>query len=308
MEKQKFSIESLLNEPIKLISLVYPMFFIAIVGLGFIYIENNEQIARNNLKPIGPDTTKIISELTIQEPRIASAIDMSQISAPSSEVLEKGKSLYTNICSSCHGTEGKGDGVAGVALNPKPRNFSDEIGWKNGRTFSEMYNTLEKGIAANGMPSYDYMDVAERVAILQYVRKNLMINPQIDSQEELANLDKTYSLSAGKKIAGTVPVNAASELLLLESAKKSELIEKVYTNINQLKQSDNSAELFCSLTSDLKKAVETIINSTNSLKSEKDFLLTLTAQPLANGFKSTVYNLSDVQVRQIFSFVKSVAI
>ena len=43
-----------------------------------------------------------------------------------------GKAVYDTNCSSCHGPEGKGDGPAGAALNPKPANFAssalDEAG------------------------------------------------------------------------------------------------------------------------------------------------------------------------------------
>lgn len=38
--------------------------------------------------------------------------------------LVKGKKLYNQMCAVCHGAKGKGDGVAGTALNPKPTNFT----------------------------------------------------------------------------------------------------------------------------------------------------------------------------------------
>lgn len=36
----------------------------------------------------------------------------------------QGAQLYKISCSTCHGAEGKGDGVAAAALNPKPANFA----------------------------------------------------------------------------------------------------------------------------------------------------------------------------------------
>jgi mono/diheme cytochrome c family protein len=36
-----------------------------------------------------------------------------------------GKQLFMQICSTCHGPEGKGDGPASAALEPKPRNLTD---------------------------------------------------------------------------------------------------------------------------------------------------------------------------------------
>ncbi len=40
--------------------------------------------------------------------------------------MEAAKTIYTQRCTTCHGPEGKGDGPAGAALNPKPRTFSDQ--------------------------------------------------------------------------------------------------------------------------------------------------------------------------------------
>ena len=37
---------------------------------------------------------------------------------------EAGKQTYNQLCVACHGAAGKGDGPAGAALNPKPRDFS----------------------------------------------------------------------------------------------------------------------------------------------------------------------------------------
>lgn len=42
----------------------------------------------------------------------------------SPKTIQSGKKLYTQLCAICHGNEGKGDGMAGMALNPKPANFT----------------------------------------------------------------------------------------------------------------------------------------------------------------------------------------
>lgn len=38
----------------------------------------------------------------------------------------KGKASYDQMCASCHGPAGKGDGAAAAALNPKPKDLSDK--------------------------------------------------------------------------------------------------------------------------------------------------------------------------------------
>ncbi|HXZ43897.1 MAG TPA: cytochrome c [archaeon] len=40
--------------------------------------------------------------------------------------LAKGKASFDQICASCHGTSGKGDGPAAAALSPKPRDLTDK--------------------------------------------------------------------------------------------------------------------------------------------------------------------------------------
>jgi mono/diheme cytochrome c family protein len=308
MEKQKFSIDRLLEKPFYLIAAAYPIFLTAVIGIGFIYLFNDEQISRNSLKPASPDTTIVISELTVQESKITSAIDLTQIASPTNEMIDKGKNLFVTVCSSCHGTEGKGDGVAGVALNPKPRNFHEETGWKNGRKFFEMYNTLEKGIALNGMPAYDYMAVEERVAILQYVRKTFMINAPMDTPQEITELDKTYSLSAGNKIAGTIPVNNAGVLIQKESLPKSQKTINAIAKINELRNSNPSAQLFFDISIDSEKAILTLLNSNLWMRSEQDFSRLITNETILNGFSPNIINLSNQQLRDLYTLLKTVLV
>ena len=61
----------------------------------------------------------------------------------------KGKEKYNQICASCHGQGGKGDGPAAAALDPKPRNLSDP---KYVSTLSDeqIFKTVKEGGAAVG--------------------------------------------------------------------------------------------------------------------------------------------------------------
>ena len=44
---------------------------------------------------------------------------------PSVDPITNGRQLFSQICTPCHGQEGKGDGPASVTLDPKPRNLTD---------------------------------------------------------------------------------------------------------------------------------------------------------------------------------------
>jgi mono/diheme cytochrome c family protein len=47
---------------------------------------------------------------------------------------EAGRSLYTRYCGACHGPGGKGDGIAGTFIRPKPADLT-QIAKKHGGTF-----------------------------------------------------------------------------------------------------------------------------------------------------------------------------
>ena len=61
----------------------------------------------------------------------------------------KGREKYNQICASCHGPLGKGDGPAAAALDPKPRDLSDA---KYVSTISDeqLFKTVKEGGAAVG--------------------------------------------------------------------------------------------------------------------------------------------------------------
>ena len=61
----------------------------------------------------------------------------------------KGKEKFNQICASCHGPTGHGDGPAAAALDPKPRNLSDP---KYVSTISDeqIFKTVKEGGAAVG--------------------------------------------------------------------------------------------------------------------------------------------------------------
>ena len=66
--------------------------------------------------------------------------------------VASGKVKYQQLCVSCHGATGKGDGPAAGALNPKPRNHTDTQYMK---TLSDEYLakiTKEGGVAVGKSP------------------------------------------------------------------------------------------------------------------------------------------------------------
>lgn len=71
----------------------------------------------------------------------------------SSPQLSLGRHIYQSQCASCHGSSGKGDGFAGLKLEPPPRDFHVEALMEISSPF-KFYNILLTGIEGTAMVSY----------------------------------------------------------------------------------------------------------------------------------------------------------
>lgn len=60
-----------------------------------------------------------------------------------------GKELYAARCATCHGTSGKGDGPAGIHLQPKPADFTSAA-WQASVTDAHLEAIISRGGAAVG--------------------------------------------------------------------------------------------------------------------------------------------------------------
>jgi mono/diheme cytochrome c family protein len=91
-----------------------------------------------------------------------------------------GKTTFDTLCTTCHGPAGKGDGPAGAALDPKPRDFSvgdfkydtDKDG-KPG-TDADLANIVKNGAGAYGgsplMAPWGHLSDADIQNVVAYVR------------------------------------------------------------------------------------------------------------------------------------------
>lgn len=88
----------------------------------------------------------------------------------------KGKALYASQCASCHGAQGKGNGPAAAALNPKPVDLTDKAVMGK-LTDQQLFDVIKKGGVAIGksamMPPAGVgdSDVADLVAYVKGLSK-----------------------------------------------------------------------------------------------------------------------------------------
>lgn len=135
-------------------------------------------------------------------------LDPKTILEPTPELLTRGKLLYTQNCTSCHGDAGRGDGPGGRGLNPAPRNFGVGAGWKNGSHIEGIYRTLEEGIKNSSMVSYTYLPRRDRMALVHFVRTLGSFEHQPSDPQARAALEKTF-VSSGEVIPNKIPVSQA---------------------------------------------------------------------------------------------------
>ena len=206
-----------------LFGLLYPYILVIILAIGIYYLANEANVAQQNIPPL---TTQplVIADLTMQQPRVIPPVDINLISVPTPELIAIGSEIYKTTCAACHGDEGTGTGLASVGLNPAPRNFTNHDGWKNGETITGIYTTLQECIPNSSMISYDFLTPEENFGLAHYIRSEFIVDAPLDDETDLAGIEILYNLSAGKKVAGQMPIETAMQFIVKEQDYKFDKI------------------------------------------------------------------------------------
>lgn len=88
---------------------------------------------------------------------------------PTKESIAAGKALFQQTCASCHGNDGKGDGPAAVALNPRPANFTTGK-FKHGGSDAELFKTISNGVPGTGMVGWSSIPEKDRWNLVNFVK------------------------------------------------------------------------------------------------------------------------------------------
>lgn len=292
--EDEINFKDLIKNPLRLFGWIYPLFFLLLIVLGVMYVKNLRQISYNQQPVLLQDSVRVWQDIEEKKGGILPAVDLTTLSNPSQDLIAAGKELYDANCQSCHGADGKGDGAAGVALNPKPRNFHETEGWTNGRTFTDLYKTLQVGIIQNGMAAYEYIAPQNRVAIIQYVR-TFADYPAV-TEEEIAQLDAEYKLSEGTETPNQIPVMKAISLI------SSETNQQIINDLNVINYIDESGyKLFREYAVDKIKIANAF--KFDEVNSFDNFVKILQSDPVTLGFKAEVLTLNNGQMKELFDFI-----
>lgn len=142
--------------------------------------------------------------------------------------LAEGKALYAVHCASCHGNSGRGDGPAGVSLNPLPSSFL-EVEKMNHFSAYQAFNTIRFGLDGTGMRPFHELTKDEIWALSFYVKSmrfnedsldRTALRNQFDTVLELFSLDEIAWLTDEallEKIKESSPNDAKMKLMALRS-------------------------------------------------------------------------------------------
>ena len=294
--------EDFSSNPGAVFGLLYPYVLVIILIIGIIYLSNINQVARQSVPPIIPDSTTALRDLEVKKARTIPPVDVLEISKPTQELINEGQKTFTTVCASCHGENGTGAGPASIGLNPAPRNFTKDENWINGRTISGMYTTLQEGIPNSAMISYDFLPPKERFAVIHYIRSTFMQNPPEDSQGDLTALDQTYNLSSGMEMPAQIPVSAAMDLIMKENQGKINKLNSAFEMINN--SGNPSAVLFKYVTSDGRLALSSLIKSDSWNANKNSFEHFVTVNVNQNGFNGRIFNLTNAEWDELYNYLK----
>lgn len=201
---------------------------VSVLGLVLVAVVTTALFAFIILPPSSDTGVVFYQEQTptefIPEPgREIPPLDVAEVLEGSQELVKQGQAIYKAQCASCHGAEGLGNGPAGAALNPGPRNFQTNEGWKQGYTITAMFQSLTNPEGLVGMPAFDYLPPKDRFALAHFVQSLGSFDHGPEPEDAVALLNEKYSLAAGGRTPHKVPVSFALRRMLEEVKQAPEL-------------------------------------------------------------------------------------
>lgn len=299
-----------MKEYLKYYGSIYIIVIMAVIVAGTMYITDLPNVMREKIggmPVVIPDSTlqdSLNADLPVVKGTISPPVNVAAYLNPTQQLIDKGKTTFSTTCASCHGADGKGDGVAGATLNPKPRNFHELTGWKNGTTLTAMYLTLEKGIPNTGMASFSNLSPEDRLDIIAYIRTLVPGYPAV-TQQQIDSLDMVYSLVKGVKQPNQIPVKMAMEKILNQSKPVDEMVKKMVKSVNENK-TDSGAVVLKSITNNTTKALTVLALDSAWNSSPAGLVKIFDNNPVQNGFKARAsYMLTQNQLGALHAYLRN---
>jgi mono/diheme cytochrome c family protein len=125
--------------------------------------------------PIGDDSgwqmASDAATRTAPDPAAGAAEGRTPVPIPAA-AMQQAQTIFTTRCALCHGAGGKGDGPAGAALSPRPRDMTDQA-WQQSVSDEHIEQIIAGGGAAVGkspmMPANP--DLANKPDVIKALRQ-----------------------------------------------------------------------------------------------------------------------------------------
>ncbi|MBK8946792.1 MAG: hypothetical protein IPM32_16195 [Ignavibacteriae bacterium] len=148
------------------------------------------------------------------------------------------------------------------------------------------------------MIAYEFIPVADRIAIIQFIRK-MSDFPEV-TNTEIADLDQTYSLSKGVISPNNVSLATATKKI----AEESELVKANIVNVLEKINSNTDQQvlsIFNNYVLDKEKVVSVFNRDFTQNKDAELFINKLMISPVANGFKPNIVELPKEELIKLFN-------
>lgn len=301
LEGIKSKTEQAIKNPGSKFGILYVYILVIGFAIGVYYVNNLDNISRQNVPPVLSDTT-VVADLTVKNAVNVPPINIMDVKNSTPELLTEGEKLYKTNCASCHGDNGAGGGPASMGLNPAPRNFTSKDNWKNGTRLSNIFTTLQEGLPPSSMIAYDFLLPQQKFALAHYIRTNFIPTPDADSDADLQALDATYNLSAGLQLPAQIPVKSAGFLVITENQTANNKIDSTLSTLKKY-QSETGFSVFSSVVKDRKVALSFLTKNSNWKQNENVFVNLVVNNVNQNGFNAKIFNLRNDEWSSLYSLM-----
>lgn len=152
----------------------------------------------------------------------------------------RGQVLYGQLCASCHGAAGAGDGPAAAGLDPPPIDFTDRAR-ADERSIFALYQVIDQGLQGTSMPSFASLPAEDRWALATYV--GAMAYPESEGKAGHELLENDHALRAKldfERYVGTTPAALAAELQSAENAAAIVAYVRRHPDATQAKDAESA--------------------------------------------------------------------
>lgn len=201
--------------------------------------------------------------------------------------LTRGAEVYQSQCASCHGSAGRGDGVAGAALTPPPADLTD---FRKLTAVSPLdyYRRTTIGVAGTAMPAYETrLSADDRWAAAVYASLLRLPAPRGEVSAALREFTATARMTDSELAAAMAPGQS------VESPDVRARIAAVRTYGTAETRPDDAALVFTAVRTQLDSALEQAAAGRGERASSTAFDAYMTFEKVERGVRAKNSGLAD---------------